>query len=321
MITQQDLLNVFSKLIENQNQNIKTFEECYTACMNATKLYARQETISYYEKLYKLIKDYLLNNGLILMKDFNKIKMNEIVNYLKNTRNLSNNSINKYLVLIKKVFFFAEENQLIDYNPIANYKHLPKENKETIIIQDKILCKIKNHLDTLDLDDYYNIRNVLAVYLLLDTGVRANELRNILIKNINIKNNSILLTYTKTKQLRTVYFSDKTKSILIKYLNRINDENSIYLFFDVFTKNKIDRGFPSNFLQKIKKRLSISQSITPHKWRHTLATNLLRNNCNIRMVQKVLGHSSLEITERYLHLTEQETKITIVNTLNMYEKE
>ena len=69
------------------------------------------------------------------------------------------------------------------------------------------------------------------------------------------------------------------------------------------------------FINQIKEDLNINNSISPHKWRHTLASTLVNQNVNVSIVQKVLGHTSLEIIKRYLHAEEDFISKSVLNVL------
>lgn len=137
-----------------------------------------------------------------------------------------------------------------------------------------------------------SIQNRLIIMLLLDTGVRRNELLHIELKNIDLINNRILLTETKTKKDRYVFFRDETKyKYIIPYMKTIS--SSKYLF------NISSNGFMSLF-ERIKKRLNFSK-FHAHMLRHTHATLLLKNNANLELIRILLGHSNLNTTKKYLH--------------------
>lgn len=70
-----------------------------------------------------------------------------------------------------------------------------------------------------------------------------------------------------------------------------------------------------NCLELIKKKLHIERSISPHKWRHTFATNLIRNNVNLNTIMLVMGHTQYETTKRYLHQETNELKSQVLEVL------
>ena len=141
----------------------------------------------------------------------------------------------------------------------------------------------------------------MIVYLLLDTGMRLSELVNLKIENLNLIENSISLTYTKTSVDRTVFVSDKTIEILREYLKLLNHKYGT-LIVEFRTQGKVYPRYINHLLSNIVKILNIHQSISPHKWRHTYATMCLQNGANLEFVRKTLGHSNLQTTQKYLHL-------------------
>ena len=90
-----------------------------------------------------------------------------------------------------------------------------------------------------------------------------------------------------------------------------------------YSYSRISRWIYSNYLQNTKakstcsgalykkgkmKKLSIKVHVTPHVLRHTFATDMLNNGCDIKVVQELLGHSSLKATEIYTHVTNEHLK-------------
>jgi len=147
--------------------------------------------------------------------------------------------------------------------------------------------------------------------LLIDTGIRRNDLMQIEFENIDFKNCSIYLTKTKSGKHRFIYLSNKTMDVLIKYLELRPQTRSIYLFVNHrFPERQITNNEFDHLAKKIKKDLKIPDkvSISPHKFRHAYATMVLNNGADIVHVQKLLGHSSLRISQRYLHKSETRLK-------------
>src|SRR5690606_21529583 len=105
-----------------------------------------------------------------------------------------------------------------------------KEQKKTFsIIDSKDLKKILSYTNSLQDELYNNIMYKAIIMLLIDTGARISEILHIEKKNININSNEILLTTTKTKQDRVVYFLDDTKKIL-KSIISLNLDSKYILY-------------------------------------------------------------------------------------------
>ncbi len=127
-------------------------------------------------------------------------------------------------------------------------------------------------------------------------------------KNINFDSRLIRLTETKTKKHRDVIMTPKTAIRVLEYVDKcvITD----YLYVSVETGERINRVHFYRFSDRMKKDLNIPKeiSISPHKYRHTMATMSLKNGASLEHIRKILGHSSLSITQKYLHLDKEELK-------------
>lgn len=237
-------------------------------------------------------------------------------NYKTHFKRLMNTSINKPIEVIKHIAKYNYDNELSSANHISNFKKLKPDTRETQTIDAKLIIKILDYLESLELTNIVVLRNALSIFLMKDTGARLNEILHIECNHLDFENNSIHLTFTKTGKSRKVYFSDRTKKHLQDYLTRPELANSKYLFINFQTKEIVFKSFLYYFIEDIKKALGINCSISPHKWRHTLATTLFDQNVNATIVQKVLGHCSLEITQRYIHTSDKLIKDNVLNVIN-----
>lgn len=138
------------------------------------------------------------------------------------------------------------------------------------------------------------------ILLLICTGMRRAELARIRIENINLKTNRIYLIDTKCSGGRTVYYDPSLKELILRVMNG----NQTFLFEDAYGAH-----ISYNAISMVIKRIAVSVEIpklSPHKFRHTYATMLLKNGANIGVVRQLLGHSSLSVTHRYLDFTSDE---------------
>ncbi|MEM0130895.1 MAG: tyrosine-type recombinase/integrase [Saccharolobus sp.] len=134
-------------------------------------------------------------------------------------------------------------------------------------------------------------RDKLIIRLLLDTGLRANELLSIKIKDIDIDNNMIRVRNTKNGEERVVFFTDNTKQILKKYIRGKNlDDKLFYITYDALYRK----------LKRVGEKVGID--LRPHVLRHTFATLSLKRGMNLITLQKLLGHKDIKTTQIYTHL-------------------
>ena len=182
--------------------------------------------------------------------------------------------------------------------PKYTFQKLKESPAKIEVITDESIKKILNQIDTMKLE------HQVIIYLLLSTGIRRNEIVHIKMQNINFKNQSIYLDYTKSGKPRFCYFENKLGTLLLKLISK-NDSNNPYLL--QFHNSHIDKMTVSSMLYKLKKDLKID-ILSAHKFRHLYATQLLRNGADIYTVKELLGHQKLENTQRYLDLTNEEIK-------------
>ena len=179
---------------------------------------------------------------------------------------------------------------------------LPRDDVETKTIPGNYLTQIFEYIDNLDTTNLVNLRRQCMIYLLLDTGVRMNELLNIEVDNIDFNTCSIKLKYTKTRKHRIIFMTEQTATVVKRYIDAVNVKK--YLIIDIQTGRKIHRTRLYKLLRKVKEDLQIPNdiSISPHKFRHTYATTCLNNGASLEFIRRTLGHTNISTTQRYLHL-------------------
>ena len=311
------IINALANLINNEtNKNYLDLELAFTHFIEQAKTKCRPDTIKFYQSKFKVLYSALKQLGYSNLGMIDKVVYNRLINTLK-AQGYSNSSINKLCDLLKGIYKVNYELDYINHNPLANIQKLKEVNPKIKIINNDTKAKIYNFLLSLK-QTPTNVRNIAAIMLLNDTGIRINELINIKVSNIDLERNYIYLDFTKTIKTRYVYFDNDTKYFLDKWLS-FHTKESEYLFI---TKSgmKLKRRTIYQFLELIKSKTGIEQSISPHKWRHTLATNLINENVNLNEVMEILGHTEFETTKRYLHQENEHIRKDILNVLNKNKK-
>lgn len=214
----------------------------------------------------------------------------------------SNATINKRIGMLKRWSLHQEH----DYPYLHMIKKLKERRTTFKMIDHKTMNKIKKYVHTLDVSIYNNLVYKTMVLLLIDTGARINEVLSIEIKNIDVKKNEILLTTTKTKSDRVVYFRNDTKKLI---QDTIKKSRSNFLLYNIEKDRLIKYEDVRFFFRKMKRILDIDE-LHPHMFRHTMATNWLEAGADLISVMETLGHKNLETTERYLHVNKKHIKKT-----------
>ncbi len=143
-----------------------------------------------------------------------------------------------------------------------------------------------------------NLKHKLIIVLLYSSGLRVSEVVSLRRTDINVQNNSILISQGKGKKDRYTLLSKKAKVLLTQYLCETTF-SSPYLFEG--RKGK----YAVKSVQEILKKAS-TRHLTPHMLRHSFATHLLEDGVDIRFIQKLLGHSKLETTSIYTHVASRD---------------
>ncbi len=149
-------------------------------------------------------------------------------------------------------------------------------------------------------------RNLLIFRLLDDTGLRLKEVRYLQLENFDLENNSVVATTTKTDSDRIVYYTDSTRDLIVEYIDKFDIDD--YLFIDFNTKKIITTNSIENVCKRIKQKLGLSFSISPHKWRHTFANDFSKNTNDLESLRVMLGHTDISTTQRYLHHDDEHIK-------------
>lgn len=256
------------------------------------------DTYTCYSSHLKCFYKFCETKKILKVEDVKEKIFLEYVKYCKEFK-LSNRTINKRYRLFIQVLKFKK----IDISDFEK-NTLKEKNIRFDMFNACDLKKIVNYVYNLK-EDKINLTHKLAIFLLMSTGARINELLNIEKQNIDFSDNSILLTVTKTDVDRYVFFDKYTAELLKKYLEYDND--SKYLLFNYYQNKRYTYRTCRCFLEKMKKELEIDK-LHPHMFRHTFASNLVLNEAPLFMIKELLGHSSIRTTEIYVHMNKNNLK-------------
>ena len=248
--------------------------------------------------------EYLERESLSFL-DINYDDLRFYLMYLKEEKNDSNSSIDRKLSGLRGFYKFLANEGIVSKN-VFSLVNGPKKEK-----------KLPRYFEYNELEELFNVcddtpmgqRDLLILEMLYGTGVRVGELVNIKVKDIDLSSKSILILGKGNKE-RIVRYGDYCAEILKMYLNdghyKLNG-SSEYLFLNNNGGPLTDRGV-RYLLDKIISKTTIEKKISPHMIRHSFATHLLNEGCDILTVQELLGHESLTATSIYTHITNDRLK-------------
>ena len=260
-------------------------------------------TCNNYKKDLNEYNSFILNNKINYKNmDYNDAK--EYVIYL-NKKNDAKSTISRKLSSLRTFYKYLVLNNKVKSNPFLLVSSPKKEKRIPKFINYNNMEEILN-VPNIKTKEGQRERVILEV--LYASGVRVSELVNIKLKDIDFSNKNIL-TFGKGSKERLVSFGDYALEYINLYLKEgrnllLDGVKSDYLIVGKKSEKLTTRRV-EQIIDDIIKRTSIKLNITPHMFRHTFATHLLDNGCDLLVVQELLGHASLSSTEIYTHVSNE----------------
>lgn len=146
-----------------------------------------------------------------------------------------------------------------------------------------------------------DMRQLLIVQLMYETGLRVRELRRLRASDFDKKHRSITILNSKGKITRVVYYGDELKATLIKYCKaRGGVPKNTLIDSYVLPGSSLTMSGVQHIVREIVKRSGIKKRIHPHTFRHTFAVHYLNYGGSIFSLQRLLGHVNITTTLHYL---------------------
>lgn len=279
-----------------------------------------------YLEVEKNYSTYTINNYKLDIEQFliycddNEIKYSNItyseartyLNYLYNTKSEKASSVSRKISSIRTFYRYLANHNIENYS--FHLLRLPKKGQ-----------RLPKFLEYNELEEIFKVpnldtpigkRDALILEMLYATGMRVGELVNIKIDDINHSNMTIKILGKGNKE-RIAYYNKITEKRLNDYLNNgrleLLKKPNDYLFLNHLGGRLTTRGVEL-ILDKTIKETSLSKHLTPHMLRHSFATHLLNEGCDLLSVQELLGHASLSATNIYTHVTNDRIKDVYLRT-------
>ena len=269
------------------------------------KTYSDYTVTSYNNDLEEYL-NYLNKEGL----NYKDIKYSDIrffLMYLKEEKKIKSSSISRKLSAIRVFYNYLVNKEIIDNNPFTLVNGPKKEKKLPRYFE---YNELEELFDVPDTSTPLGQRDYLILEMLYATGVRVGELVSIKVNDINKYDKTIKILGKGNKE-RFVAYGEYASDALDKYLKdgrgKLNKKSSDYLFLNHVGGVLTERGV-RYILSNIIKETSLTKNISPHMIRHSFATHLLNEGCDLITVQQLLGHSSISATQVYTHVSTDRLK-------------
>lgn len=263
----------------------------------------------------KTIQKYISNSkeaieilGINSIEDMRNLSPVDIkLNYLniKKEEGLGASSLNTKLTSLKQFCEFLILSNLLTTNPCVGIKRYKAENKVKDNLQDMEADAIKI-LDIVNEEYqknpcYITCRDMFMVNLLLVTGLRNTEMREMLLTTIELDGRFTIVG--KYNKQRTLYLSDDLLKMYREYLSYRNAEQTDdgHLFIS-YQGTMLSKNTPQNILKKLKAKANVDSDFHVHSCRHICGSEMIQNGVELTTVARVLGHSNVNTTYSfYIH--------------------
>lgn len=258
-------------------------------------------TISYYKRCFDSFIEYMSD---VELEEINLTRCKKYYLYLADT-GINSVSVQSYIRGLRAFLKYLYDSELIEVDICARFR-LPKCTRNVIdVLSDEEIHRLYMLLDG---STMLQVRNRLIISLMLDSGLRRHEVVSLTLGDVHLEDRYLIVLGKGNKQ-RFVPFGSITAGILKEYLDLVYPKRDkidfriplIIKVSDLGDYSGITDTTLKQLFRALKKRTGIKR-LKAHLLRHTFATRYLENGGNIYALQAILGHTSLEMVKRYLHL-------------------
>lgn len=258
-----------------------------------------------------------------LGKIFKDIKVDDVKSWILDLteRQIGKRSIKRKMSSLKSFYAWMYLQKKVDSDPFE-YVHSPKAthalpdffSKKEI---DALLAANEKRTDKL------KDRDQALLMLMFASGLRASEVVNLTFNQVDFDNRIIKVSGKGNKD-RLVPFTNSAKEAMLNYINGLRKdllkEDTKYIFLNSQGNKMTVRGL-EYILDEIEAKTGLYGKIHPHMLRHSFATKMLNRGADLRTIQELLGHSSIETTSIYTHVAYENMKETYEKTFPRAKKE
>ena len=279
--------------------------EKYLEYLSFQKGYSSNTVISYRRDIYKFLEYMEKENA-----SFNDVDSILIRNFLleETLDGISKRSSQRRLVALRRFYEWMLKEKKVKFNPfkIISSPKLDKTLPDFLHQEEIDELFVNNEKRT----DFLALRDHALLELLYASGLRVSEIVNLTLDQVESQTRIIKVTGKGNKE-RMVPYSVECKKTLDKYIDEcrkeIVEKNKLEndpkaLFLNARGEKLTTRGV-EYILKSIEKKIGMELDLHPHKMRHSFATHLLDEGVDLRVIQEILGHESLETTQVYTHIS------------------
>lgn len=289
----QELVERFLQFIQQTNTGSAATLDAYTRDIDEFVAFLHEQAVPSFDEVDRIV----VNQFIIYLRHKTTMK-----GPLKNT------TIARKLSTLRSMYRYFNEYIGIVNNPFV-YVKSPKQTKK--IPEFLFYNEMETFLESFDLDSEDGLRNRALFELMYACGLRVSEACQLRVEDIDFQEGFLKIIGKGDKQ-RIVPFYPEVGDLVQRYLNVVrpqwvSDLKNSFVFVNQRGKAITPRGV-QYILDKEVLRCGLHIHVHPHMFRHSFATHLLDNGADLRVVQELLGHSSLSTTQIYVHVTQERLK-------------
>jgi integrase/recombinase XerD len=233
------------------------------------------------------------------MKRIKQLKPDIITSYLGHTKKAgkSESTIRRYYMSIRSFSRYLKRIKAIDVD-LAEDIQIPRHKVKAPYVPTKE--EVSQMMKGIDITHEAGVRDRAMMELLYSSGLRASELCDLEIKNY--QGQHITIVCGKGEKTRTIPINLEAQHWITTYLANYRGHEEGYLFITQAHKKGIGRRLLALIVGRHAKKARL-EGVTPHTLRHACATHLLDEGADLRLIQEILGHSSITSTQRYTQLS------------------
>ncbi|MBR4804701.1 MAG: tyrosine recombinase [Bacteroidales bacterium] len=294
---------------DSTNSRWERYKRGFKSFLTIEKSLSQNSIVAYMHDV-ELLQKYAVPLGLVP----EVITLNHLQSFVKelNNTDIAVATQSRIVSGLRMFFHYLAIEEVIKENP-TDMLDMPRHTRKLPdVLSNEEIDKI---LATFDLSREDDSRNYVIIEVLYGCGLRVSELVNLRLSQLHLDEECLLIQGKGDKQ-RWVPINRHAIKLLQLYITgqrseiEIKPSNENYVFLSR-RGSKLSRQYIFMFIQTAVEKAGIHKTVSPHSFRHSFATELVRNGADLRAVQEMLGHESITTTEIYTHLDHQYLRDTI----------
>lgn len=274
-------------IIDSRNEDLR---KRYIACLLIEG--KAKSTVSAYCKALDRFYDFINKNldevtTYDIRRYFGKLKIN----------NVSNRTIESYRVYLNSFYSWLKKEFEIEDNPFDGLNKIKYQRNKKKPFNNIEVEKLRSACK--------NVRDRSIIETLLTTGLRVSELIDLKVSDFDFIKMSVDVRNGKGGKQRTVYTTDVAANYIMQHIQKNSYSSDDYIFQNTKRKSNLTTSGIRKILNSIAEDAGV-KDVHPHKFRHTYASILADHGMNLQSVQILLGHSSSQTTQVYVHTREEQ---------------